>query len=94
MIVDGVIRGVRIERNNPVDRLIRMYYACIHNADILGIYISRMPPSKDTVKLIDRMISNRYPYLGNTEEMRMDEIQKYNKAMQAAQKYKKLAEKG
>lgn len=90
MIVDGVIKGVQIKRGNPVDRLLRHYYACVHNADIIGMYVSRMPASEDTVKLIDRMIQSKYPYLGNTEAQRLDEVAKYNKGMAAASKYIKL----
>lgn len=94
MIADGVIKGVQIKRNGLVDRLLRRYYTCLHNADIIGIYISAMPPGvKGIVEMVSEMLNHKYPYLDNSLNARLDEIDKYNKGMQLAKKYQDLMSK-
>jgi len=87
MVADGVIKGVQFKRGGPVDKMLRKYYACQHNADILGMYISRMPGGEKAVELIERMIQTKYPFVNNAEAQRLDEVQKYNKGIAAAAKY-------
>ena len=77
MIADGVIKGVHIKVNCPVDRLLQMYYACQINSDMIAIYAAAVPSGKEKIAMLGDVIKAKYPFIDNRENARLDEIDKY-----------------
>lgn len=89
MIADGVLKGVRIERGGPIDKLLHQYMSGHVYADILLTYANNLPPHKQTVAIIGDAIKSKYPFYDNSETAKLDELEKYNKAIKLA---KRIAE--
>lgn len=85
MIADGIISGVQIKLNNPIDRLLRKYYMMQINADIHMSYVGILPVSADLVTFTEDALMQKYPFYKNSEQHKIDMVQKYNRSLQMAE---------